>query len=245
MLIAAVVGALLSLSPVLAQRGVPPAPARRAGGLAKAVGYRGAGGAGRRNRRAPRPHHARHRLVRCQRVSVRDGVVFLDGTTGPRRYRRWAGDLAQNTQGTVAVVNRIEVEARRRHDLRPRRGRADAALPPRRAGLAARRAHRRHSSCDIVALARWSAARRGGFFAGAHRLAAAVQRGGARLLHPGLSARPLFRAAGRRADAACPHRARRHRPDRHHHRLRLPRHRRELSRQPAAQHAQPVPAAAI
>ena len=45
------------------------------------------------------------------RVSVRDGVVFLDGTTTSADYRNWAGDLAQNTQGTVAVVNRIEVKA--------------------------------------------------------------------------------------------------------------------------------------
>ena len=45
------------------------------------------------------------------RVSVRDGVVFLDGTTKSADYRDWAGNLAQNTQGTVAVVNRIEVDA--------------------------------------------------------------------------------------------------------------------------------------
>ena len=44
-------------------------------------------------------------------VSVRDGVVFLDGKTESAEYRAWAGDLAQNTQGTVAVVNRIEVQA--------------------------------------------------------------------------------------------------------------------------------------
>src|SRR5690606_12052912 len=54
------------------------------------------------------------------RVSVRDGVVFLDGTTGRADYRDWAGELAQNTQGTVAVVNRIEVEA----DIRSTFGRA-------------------------------------------------------------------------------------------------------------------------
>lgn len=45
------------------------------------------------------------------RVSVRDGVVFLDGTTGTQEHRDWAGTLAQNTQGTVAVVNRIETNA--------------------------------------------------------------------------------------------------------------------------------------
>jgi small-conductance mechanosensitive channel len=42
---------------------------------------------------------------------VRDGVAFLDGTTETAQYRDWAGELAENTQGTVAVVNRIEVEA--------------------------------------------------------------------------------------------------------------------------------------
>jgi small conductance mechanosensitive channel len=45
------------------------------------------------------------------RVSVRDGVVFLDGATATQEYRRWAGLLAEKTEGTVAVVNRIEVEA--------------------------------------------------------------------------------------------------------------------------------------
>ncbi len=45
------------------------------------------------------------------RVSVHDGVVFLDGTTGTQEHRAWAGTLAKNTQGTVAVVNRIEANA--------------------------------------------------------------------------------------------------------------------------------------
>ena len=45
------------------------------------------------------------------RVSVRDGVVFLDGKTKTQEHWRWASALAQNTQGTVAVVNRIKVEA--------------------------------------------------------------------------------------------------------------------------------------
>lgn len=43
-------------------------------------------------------------------VTVREGVVFLDGRTRTQERRRWAGTLAENTQGTVAVVNRIEVE---------------------------------------------------------------------------------------------------------------------------------------
>lgn len=45
------------------------------------------------------------------RVSVQDGVVFLDGTTATQEHRAWAGKLAENTQGTVAVVNRIEANA--------------------------------------------------------------------------------------------------------------------------------------
>lgn len=43
-------------------------------------------------------------------VGVRDGVVFLDGRTKTEERRRWAEALAENTQGTVAVVNRIAVE---------------------------------------------------------------------------------------------------------------------------------------
>lgn len=42
-------------------------------------------------------------------VSVRDGVVFLDGLTDIQDHRRWAGELAANFEGTVAVVNRIEL----------------------------------------------------------------------------------------------------------------------------------------
>jgi small conductance mechanosensitive channel len=42
-------------------------------------------------------------------VSVRDGVVFIDAKTERAEHRRWAGSLAENTQGTVAVVNRIEI----------------------------------------------------------------------------------------------------------------------------------------
>jgi small-conductance mechanosensitive channel len=45
------------------------------------------------------------------RVAVRAGVVFLDGVTAAQEHRRWAASLAENTQGTVAVVNRIEIEA--------------------------------------------------------------------------------------------------------------------------------------
>ncbi len=52
-------------------------------------------------------------------VSVRDGVVFLDGQTGREEYRTWAGDLARNTQDVVAVVNRIGVIARVPWDFTP------------------------------------------------------------------------------------------------------------------------------
>ena len=44
-------------------------------------------------------------------VNVRDGVVTLDGITKTQDHRQWAGDLAAKTEGSVAVVNRIEVEA--------------------------------------------------------------------------------------------------------------------------------------
>lgn len=42
-------------------------------------------------------------------VEVSDGVVFLGGSTETADYKRWAGDLARNTQDVTAVVNRIEV----------------------------------------------------------------------------------------------------------------------------------------
>jgi small conductance mechanosensitive channel len=48
---------------------------------------------------------------KAARVGVRDGVVTLDGKTDSVEHQQWAGDLAQKTEGTVAVVNRIEIEA--------------------------------------------------------------------------------------------------------------------------------------
>ncbi len=45
------------------------------------------------------------------KATVRDGVVTLDGKTQTHEHQTWAGELAQKTEGTVAVVNRIEVEA--------------------------------------------------------------------------------------------------------------------------------------
>ncbi|MEQ9637233.1 MAG: mechanosensitive ion channel family protein [Devosia marina] len=44
-------------------------------------------------------------------VTVTDGVAFLDGTTDSQLRRNWAGSLAEKTQGVVAVVNRIVVDA--------------------------------------------------------------------------------------------------------------------------------------
>ncbi|WP_238623420.1 mechanosensitive ion channel family protein [Ectothiorhodospira lacustris] len=42
-------------------------------------------------------------------VTVQEGLVFLKGTTENDESRLWAGTLAKNTQGVVAVVNEIEV----------------------------------------------------------------------------------------------------------------------------------------
>lgn len=43
------------------------------------------------------------------RVTVQEGIVFLKGTTKNDESRQWAGNLAKNTEGVVAVVNKIEV----------------------------------------------------------------------------------------------------------------------------------------
>jgi small-conductance mechanosensitive channel len=42
-------------------------------------------------------------------VTVQEGIVFLKGKTENDESRQWAGDLAKNTEGVVAVVNQIEV----------------------------------------------------------------------------------------------------------------------------------------
>ncbi|MEO7298633.1 MAG: mechanosensitive ion channel family protein [Verrucomicrobiota bacterium] len=42
-------------------------------------------------------------------VKVVDGVVFLSGRADSDEIKKWAGDLARNTQDVVAVANRIEV----------------------------------------------------------------------------------------------------------------------------------------
>jgi small-conductance mechanosensitive channel len=45
-------------------------------------------------------------------VRVEEGVVFLGGIAPSEEVRKWAGDLAGNTQDVVAVANRIKVEER-------------------------------------------------------------------------------------------------------------------------------------
>ena len=42
-------------------------------------------------------------------VQVKEGVVFLNGQVESDELRKWAGDLARNTQDVVAVANRLEV----------------------------------------------------------------------------------------------------------------------------------------
>jgi small conductance mechanosensitive channel len=42
-------------------------------------------------------------------VRVEEGVVFLKGRTETDELKKWAGDLARNTQDVVAVANRMEV----------------------------------------------------------------------------------------------------------------------------------------
>lgn len=44
-------------------------------------------------------------------VRVAEGVVFLKGHVASDELKKWAGDLARNTQGVVAVANRMEVAA--------------------------------------------------------------------------------------------------------------------------------------
>ncbi len=43
------------------------------------------------------------------KVTVQDGIVFLRGSAQTAESRQWAGNLANNTQGVVAVVNQIDV----------------------------------------------------------------------------------------------------------------------------------------
>lgn len=43
------------------------------------------------------------------KVRVQKGIVFLEGTTANDEFRQWAGNLAKNTEGVVAVVNQIKL----------------------------------------------------------------------------------------------------------------------------------------
>jgi small-conductance mechanosensitive channel len=52
-------------------------------------------------------------------VRVEEGVVFLSGWTQTDDVKKWAGDLARNTQGVVAVANRMEVLDPSVWDFRP------------------------------------------------------------------------------------------------------------------------------
>lgn len=52
-------------------------------------------------------------------VSVREGIVFLDGQTGTDERKDWAQQLGLRTEGVVAVVNRIDVEPQISWDLTP------------------------------------------------------------------------------------------------------------------------------
>jgi len=51
-------------------------------------------------------------------VKVVDGVVFLSGRAESDEIKKWAGDLARNTQDVVAVANRIEVSEPSAWDFR-------------------------------------------------------------------------------------------------------------------------------
>lgn len=53
------------------------------------------------------------------RVRVEEGVVFFDGHTDTQELKKWAGELARNTQDVVAVVNRMEVTEPTLWDFRP------------------------------------------------------------------------------------------------------------------------------
>lgn len=44
------------------------------------------------------------------KIEVRDSVAFLDGATQDAERKEWAAQLARNTEGVAAVVNRIEVK---------------------------------------------------------------------------------------------------------------------------------------
>ena len=51
-------------------------------------------------------------------VRVEEGVVFLNGKVESDELKKWAGDLAHNTQDVVAVVNRLQVTQQSVWDFR-------------------------------------------------------------------------------------------------------------------------------
>jgi small-conductance mechanosensitive channel len=53
------------------------------------------------------------------KVRVEEGVVFLNGGTESDELKKWASDLARNTQDVVAVANRMEVLEPSAWDLEP------------------------------------------------------------------------------------------------------------------------------
>lgn len=52
-------------------------------------------------------------------VRVEEGVVFLNGRAESAEFKKWARDMASNTQDVVAVVNRMEVSESPVWDFRP------------------------------------------------------------------------------------------------------------------------------
>jgi small conductance mechanosensitive channel len=52
-------------------------------------------------------------------VRVEEGVVFLSGRVDSEELKKWAGDLARNTQDVVAVANRMELIEPSVWDLSP------------------------------------------------------------------------------------------------------------------------------
>ncbi len=52
-------------------------------------------------------------------VRVEDGVVFLHGRVESAELKKWAGDLARNTQDVVAVANQMELMEQPVWDFRP------------------------------------------------------------------------------------------------------------------------------
>lgn len=52
-------------------------------------------------------------------VRVQEGVVFLGGVAESEELREWASELARNTQGVVAVANRMQVSEASVWDFQP------------------------------------------------------------------------------------------------------------------------------